>query len=1109
MNKKLAVLSIACTVLIVLGSLNTTFFYSTDYLTSKIGYSYSVLAALDWWDCNWSYCKKIIIDHTKVDADLTNFPVLIYNSSDTDLRDHAQTDGDDIAFVSNDNLTQYDHEIEYYDSSTGNIVAWVEIPSLSSTEDTILYMYYGNPTCTSQENISGTWDSHYVMVQHLNETSGTHYDSTSYGNDGTQSGGVNQSATGKIDGADWFDGNDDYINCGNDNSLNLTNQLTLEAWVRDPPTTKASSPSNALHIVKKQNDKQPILPGQRFSVQRTISCDIPMDDVVFACLFSPDLILEDMTLDGHSILDGIYHVGSANNKKFEDIRQKLPQKHQDIGFVGYSIPFAIQNTATITLFFKARMCIEAKGEVSYLVYSKNDYDFEGSTHWHNLFAPSSLIFWPFSDILKFIFGSSTTPKNGAEEPSVETNLSKFSLVERNATWNKYYNNKTGEYRLCSRLGACNYKDDAGWHPINTTLVSSRSSWDWEMTRADYKAYFKNSLTSGMVARYESDGKYIELQPMTLQFSNELDQIQQISMPHDVLPTTKKNAIMWTDAYGKGLDFKWTCYNTELAKLLIIDNLSCLPEPDEDKSVLELNLRFRISNDIDIYVNGEKWDKKTAVDTKEYVSFKDSDGKILWYFKPAWAWDSNSDILNVNRTLMTVRLEQQGGELYVSLRLDYSWLRNATFPVYVDANVNKQISNTNDDAWEQGNNVFYYNNNDYVQVFSYGSTTNSLYRCGGTRFQGITIPQGSTITDAKVNVYVPSTTYDDPRLKIYAENTSNSVDFATTQDIIDSRVRTNSYKQIQADSIGIGWHTANVTSPVWEVINRSDWISGHSITLLWIGMVTALHRLVFNAYHAGNAPWLNITYTVDTTPPEITINFAGNLSDYGGPWYRPPGEDGVSGSTQLTGDFANGYYTNDSRQQEDWMYINLTVTDVSGVDEVWLHWYNQSDTSGNGWTNNSYQFTHTGGNYWEYNTSGNIPVAPGCNYSFDIWAKDTKNNVNVTWWNKTGQGSGYTRRYVQLNHSPTDITYANNYAFYFYQDTDKASYGSGDVGAKDILHHDQGGAAGGGAPLWRGVANTGLRPTERGAPDPVRALHHLGRAALLPRHRRGRRRPGHR
>ena len=105
MNKKLAVLSIACTVLIVLGSLNTTFFYSTDYLTSKIGYSYSVLAALDWWDCNWSYCKKIIIDHTKVDADLTNFPVLIYNSSDTDLRDHAQTDGDDIAFVSNDNLS--------------------------------------------------------------------------------------------------------------------------------------------------------------------------------------------------------------------------------------------------------------------------------------------------------------------------------------------------------------------------------------------------------------------------------------------------------------------------------------------------------------------------------------------------------------------------------------------------------------------------------------------------------------------------------------------------------------------------------------------------------------------------------------------------------------------------------------------------------------------------------------------------------------------------------------------------------------------------------------------------------------------------------------------
>ena len=37
-----------------------------------------------WWNSGWSYRKKITIDNTKVDADFTNFPVLISFSSDSD-----------------------------------------------------------------------------------------------------------------------------------------------------------------------------------------------------------------------------------------------------------------------------------------------------------------------------------------------------------------------------------------------------------------------------------------------------------------------------------------------------------------------------------------------------------------------------------------------------------------------------------------------------------------------------------------------------------------------------------------------------------------------------------------------------------------------------------------------------------------------------------------------------------------------------------------------------------------------------------------------------------------------------------------------------------------
>ena len=230
MNKKLAILAIACTVFIILGSIDTTVLFGTQYLTTQGGYFYTVGEAVSWWNCNWSYAKKITIDHTKVQSSQTNFPVLLYESSDADLAAHAQSDGGDIVFVDSFNLTQYDHELEKYVSSTGELWAWVEISSLSSSSDTILYMYYGNPDCADQWNIAGTWDSNFRMVQHLEETSDPHEDSTSYNNDGNESGGVNQSATGKIDGADWFDGNDDYVDCGNGASLNIRNAITLEAW---------------------------------------------------------------------------------------------------------------------------------------------------------------------------------------------------------------------------------------------------------------------------------------------------------------------------------------------------------------------------------------------------------------------------------------------------------------------------------------------------------------------------------------------------------------------------------------------------------------------------------------------------------------------------------------------------------------------------------------------------------------------------------------------------------------------------------------------------------------------------------------------------------------
>jgi len=209
-----------------------------EYITTVTAFSSSDLSSfinltwfdpVSWWDMDWSYRKKITLDSSQVPGDLTNFPVLI-SITDSNLSSKAQSNGDDIAFTDSSG-TQLNHEIESYTSGTGNLIAWVNVTSLSSSIDTEIYMYYGNSGCSNQQDIANVWDSNFKMVQHLNETSGTHYDSTSNDNDGTEYIDLpgTQDSTGKIDGADEFDGDDDYVL---DDFSGGTTTFTLSAWIK-------------------------------------------------------------------------------------------------------------------------------------------------------------------------------------------------------------------------------------------------------------------------------------------------------------------------------------------------------------------------------------------------------------------------------------------------------------------------------------------------------------------------------------------------------------------------------------------------------------------------------------------------------------------------------------------------------------------------------------------------------------------------------------------------------------------------------------------------------------------------------------------------------------
>jgi len=194
-----------------------------------------------WYDAAWTYRKKLTVNQSKVAGSATSFPVLVSaTSTDWKYTTHggyvATATASDILFTTADGISKLDHEIESYASSTGKLVAWVRLPYLSSATTNAIFIYYGNAAASDQQNETGVWDSNFKGVWHMTTTSSQtniSYDSTANSNTGTKFA-TNQpfsSSTGTINGAQDFDGTDDFIDAGNPASLQITGALTISAWV--------------------------------------------------------------------------------------------------------------------------------------------------------------------------------------------------------------------------------------------------------------------------------------------------------------------------------------------------------------------------------------------------------------------------------------------------------------------------------------------------------------------------------------------------------------------------------------------------------------------------------------------------------------------------------------------------------------------------------------------------------------------------------------------------------------------------------------------------------------------------------------------------------------
>lgn len=308
------------------------------------------------------------------------------------------------------------------------------------------------------------------------------------------------------------------------------------------------------------------------------------------------------------------------------------------------------------------------------------------------------------------------------------------------------NPKTGKYSFDTQVnarwhyGTDNLECDSAWE-------AGAAPWEYQMVKADFNLFARSNFSKEQIIKWldPASKQYVEFTPMALQWTNDLDQIQQIAIPQSVEVQVSDNSLYWPAAYGLGRDFRYLASSSRLNKQLILDSAACLPTTSYDQ--LELNFIISISCGVNIIVDGETWNKKTTVDSVNSIIFQLPGGDVLWSFASPMACDSSTD-LETRSVSGSIKLQKYKNNIHCSIRFPKSFFDRAVYPVYVDPSIDYQVSVTgsNDGYWRSNGSSFNTNATYGIRGY-YDWYRSNIF----ARFPSVTIPDGADIISAYVSI----------------------------------------------------------------------------------------------------------------------------------------------------------------------------------------------------------------------------------------------------------------------------------------------------------------------------------------------------------------------
>ena len=169
----------------------------------------------------------------------------------------------------------------------------------------------------------------------------------------------------------------------------------------------------------------------------------------------------------------------------------------------------------------------------------------------------------------------------------------------------------------------------------------------------------------------------------------------------------------------------------------------------------------------------------------------------------------------------------------------------------------RVATGNDDAEESSSGRMYLNSSDLELIREGGNQT------VGMRFNGVTIPQGATITNAYIQFQADETHSGATSLTIQGQDIDNAPAFTSSTGNISSRARTEAFVSWEP----VPWtrtgeadpdqQTPNIASIIQVIVNQMDWSEGNSLVII----ITGTGKRTAESYNgdSSGAPLLHVEY----------------------------------------------------------------------------------------------------------------------------------------------------------------------------------------------------------------------------------------------------------